>query len=71
MCICEHIYMLENSSYVVIFLYVLPHFDFTLSQRINLALHMHHVEAMTDEQVTHLFQMPKHEIVGIIENFQL
>jgi hypothetical protein len=26
---------------------------------------------MTDEQVTHLFQMPKLEIVGIIENFQL
>jgi hypothetical protein len=50
---------------------VMTHFDFTLSQWINLALHAHHVEAMTDEQVTHLFQMPKLEIVGIIENFQL
>ena len=50
---------------------VMAHFDFTLSQWINLAFHTHHVEAMTVEQVEHLFQMPKHEIVGIIENFQL
>ena len=51
--------------------HVMTHFDFTLSQWINLALQTHHVDLMTDEQVTHLFQMPKHEIVGIIENFQL
>jgi hypothetical protein len=50
---------------------VMAHFDFTLSQWINLAFRTHHVEAMTDEQVQHLFQMPKHEIVDIIENFQL
>ena len=50
---------------------VMTHFDFTLSQWINLALQTHHVDSMSDEQVLHLFQMPKHEIVGIIENFQL
>jgi hypothetical protein len=50
---------------------VMAHFDYTLSQWINLAFHTHHVEAMTDEQVMHLFQMPKHEIVEIIEHFQL
>jgi len=51
--------------------HVMTHFGFTLSQWINLALQTHHVESMTDEQVTHLFQMPKNEIVGIIENFHL
>ena len=51
--------------------HVMTHFDFTLSQWINLALQTHHVDSMTDEQVLDLFQMPKYEIVGIIDNFQL
>ncbi len=51
--------------------HVMMHFDFTLSQWMNLALQAHHVQGMTDEQVVGLFQMPKHEIVGIIENFQI
>ena len=51
--------------------HVMLHFDFTLSQWINLAFQAHHVEAMADEHVMHLFQMPKQEIVDIIKNFQL
>jgi hypothetical protein len=51
--------------------HVMLHFDFTLSQWINLAFQANHAGAMTDEQVMKLFQMPKHEIVDIIENFRL
>jgi hypothetical protein len=51
--------------------HVMLHFDFTLSQWMNLALQSHHVHAMTDEQVLNLFEMPKEEIVGIIDNFQI
>jgi hypothetical protein len=51
--------------------HVMLHFGFTLSQWINLAFQTHHVEGMTDEQVLDLFEMPKYEIVGIIQNFQL
>ena len=50
---------------------VMMHFDFTLSQWMNLAFQAHHVELMTDEQVLDLFQMPKYEIVDIIQNFHL
>ncbi len=49
--------------------HVMAHFDFTLSQWINLAFQVHHAETMTNEQMQGLFQMSKHEIVGIIENF--
>jgi hypothetical protein len=51
--------------------HVMLHFDFTLSQWINLAFQTHHAAAMTDDQMHQLFQMPKQEIVDIIENFRL
>ena len=50
---------------------VMMHFDFTLSQWMNLAFQAHHIEPMTDGQVLDLFQMPKYEIIGIMENFNL
>ena len=51
--------------------HVMLHFDFTLSQWINLAFQTHHAASMTDDQMHQLFQMPKQEIVDIIENFRL
>jgi hypothetical protein len=51
--------------------HVMLHFGFTLSQWINLAFQAHHADGMTDGEVLDLFQMPKYEIVGIIQNFQL
>jgi hypothetical protein len=37
----------------------------------NLGFHVHHVEGMSDEQALDLFQMPKYEIIDIIQNFNL
>jgi hypothetical protein len=50
---------------------VMQHFNFTLSQWMNLGFHEDHAANMDDESTQVLFEMRKDEVIDIISNYKL